>query len=241
MKYLYLLCLFCLLAPAQAEIYKGEDPKGQTIYSDENLPNTKKIPTPTDNVIQMPKLVIVQPVKNDEEKGTYVYLNIDKPIYDETVRDNQGNLSVLLSIKPALQTEDGHYIAIYLDDKEFTPDVDAELDPDEQDIVIDTESNYQVVTSDTATDKQDTDTDTDTEDDVITDAITMNIKLLNINRGMHNIYVEVMNEDEEALITSNSVKFHMKRQSIQHNKPFGASPGPQGVIFKPGPITAPPQ
>ena len=213
MKYLYLLCLFFLLTPAQAEIYKGEGSKGQTIYSDENLPNTKKTPTPTDNVIQMQKPVIVKPVKKDKEKGTYVYLNIDKPINDETIRDNPGNLSVQLSIKPALQTEDGHYIAIYLDGKEATPD--------------------------TETDKQDS--DADTEDDTITDAITMNIKLLNIDRGMHNIYVEVMNEDEEALITSNSVEFHMKRQSIQHNKPFGASPGPQGVIFKPGPITAPPQ
>jgi len=240
MKYLYLLCLFCLLTPAHAEIYKGEGPKGQTIYSDQNLPNTKKIPTPTDNVIQMPKPVIIQQVKKDEEKvGTYVYLNIDKPINDETVRDNQGNLFIQLSIKPALQTEDGHYIAIYLDDKEFTPDVDAGLDSDEQDITIDTESNYRVMTPDTATDKQDTDADTDTENDAITDTITMNIKLLNIYRGMHNIYVEVLNEDKEALISSNSVQFHMKRQSIQHNKPFGAPPGPQGVIFKPGPITAP--
>lgn len=240
MKYLSLLCLVCLFTPVHAEIYKGVNAEGQTIYSDEKLPNTEKMPTPTDNVIQMPKLIVIQAQKDDDDGDAYVYLNIDKPANDEIIRNNAGNLSVHISIKPALRTEDGHYIALYLDGKEVTPDVNAELDLDEKDIALDTESDNQ-------------NTNPDTEQEIIPDTIKVSIPLSNVDRGMHTIYTEVIDENDEALITSNSVTFHMKRQSSQHNKPFGTPPGPvntngqpyspgsQGIIFKPGPIIPPPQ
>ena len=87
MKYLSLLCLVCLFTPVHAEIYKGVNAEGQTIYSDEKLPNTELIPTPTDNVIQMPKLIVIQAQKDDDDGDAYVYLNIDNPyMYPYTAR-----------------------------------------------------------------------------------------------------------------------------------------------------------
>ena len=253
MKYLSLLYLLCFLTTVQAEIYKSSDSEGHTVYSDQDLPNSEKMATPTENVIQMPKLIIITPAKDAEDGETYVYLNIDKPVNDEILRNNQGNVTVSISIKPALHTEDGDYLALYLDDKEVTPD--AESDLEEQSISVDgapenqdTETNNQDSTPDT-----DIDENADIEEDAIPDTIKINIPLSNINRGEHAIYAEVTNEDGDALITSNTVIFHMKRHSIQHNKAFGTTPGPrnsagqpfspgsQGITFKPGPIVPAPQ
>ena len=205
MKYLSLLCLLCLLTPVQADIYKSTDSEGQTVYSDQKLPDSEKMPAPTENVIQMPKLIIITPPKETEDGETYVYLNIDKPVNDEILRDNLGNLPVHLSIKPALHTEDGHYLALFLDGEAVTPD--AKPGPEAE-----------------------------TEEDIIPDSIKMDIQLSNISRGEHAIYAEVINEEGEALITSNTVIFHMKRHSIQHKKPFGTPPGPldgTGQLYSP--------
>ena len=240
MKYLSLLCLLCFLAPVQAEIYKSSDSEGQTVYSDQDLPNSVKMPTPTENVIQMPKLVIITPRTETEDGEAYVHLNIDKPVDDEILRNNQGNVSVSLSIKPALHTEDGDYLVLYLDEEEVTPG--AEFNTEEQSINTDGEA-----------DNQNNDPDTESDEDIFPDTIKTAFSLSNIDRGEHVIYAEVLNEDGDALITSNTVVFHMKRHSIQHNKAFGTTPGPrnsagqpyspgsQGIIFKPGPIILTPQ
>ncbi|MCW8831648.1 MAG: DUF4124 domain-containing protein [Gammaproteobacteria bacterium] len=250
MKHFSLLFLFCLLTPVHAEIFKGVDAEGQTIYSDQNLPNTKKITPPTENLIKMPKLIMIQP-NATKDTDDYSYLNIDKPTNDLVIRDNLGNLSVQLSIKPALNTEDKHYIALYLDDKIIFPNTDA----DEQDIILDAEPSDQEETTENEANDQESppDTDTDNEEETIPDTTQIKIPLSNIDRGTHTIFAEVLDADEEVLITSNSVTFHMKRHSIQHKAPFGKapgpqnsdgnpySPGPQGVIFKPGPIITPTQ
>ncbi len=246
MKYFSLLFLFCLLTPIQAEIYKGVNADGQTIYSDQNLPNTKKIPRPTDNTIQMPKLVIIQPAYEDKDDEGYSYLNIDSPTNDQTVRNNLGKLSVQISITPALHTEDEHFIALYLNDEMIFP-ITA-MDSDEQNIELETELDDQDTASDTELNDSNTTSNDDIEDETDPGISKINIPLSNIDRGTHIIYAEVLDADEEALITSDSVTFHMKRNSIQHNTSLGSRPGPvnsdgnpyapgsQGIIFKPGPI-----
>lgn len=242
MKYFFLLCLF-LLSPVHAEIYKGVDAKGNTVYSDENTENNKAIPKPTDNVIQMPKLILINASdKEEEEEEGYVYLNIDEPVNDGIQRNNLGIISVQFSIKPALRTKDGDYIVLYLDSKEVIIPEETS-DTNKQIITLGAKPKNHKISSEKKKDNQGSKPG----------SVKMTLPLNNIDRGLHTVYVEVRNKDKAVLITSNFVSFHMKRHSIQHNKAFGSSigptdsngrpyaPGPQGIIFKPGPVIPPSQ
>lgn len=120
MKLLIPLLLLFFYAPAQADIYKGTDAEGQTTYSDEAHPDSKLIPTPSPNTIQMQKPVAAKPVKEKEvtEVTTkYTLFNIVSPTNGETLRSNTGDISVVISLEPALDKEKGHRIIIYLDDQ----------------------------------------------------------------------------------------------------------------------------
>ena len=49
------------------------------------------------------------------EAVPYVQLTITRPAADETIHDNSGNLTVEVTLSPALQGEQGHRIQLYLD------------------------------------------------------------------------------------------------------------------------------
>jgi hypothetical protein len=77
----------------------------------------------------------------------------------------------------------------------------------------------------------------------------LTVQIPNIDRGSHTLRAEIRDAKNTVLKSSNTVKFHLKRHSILHKNPTGALPGPkradntpytsgpQGVIFKSGPIT----
>jgi len=77
---------------------------------------------------------------------------------------------------------------------------------------------------------------------------TMSIRISDIYRGSHQVHATIRDKNNKTLITSNSVRFHLKRQSILNksgavdpNAPIAAdgsriTPGPQGVYFRPGPV-----
>lgn len=82
----------------------------------------------------------------------------------------------------------------------------------------------------------------------INKATTLSHQITNVRRGGHTLHAEIKDASGQILKTSNSVKFRMKRHSVQHKNPRGALPGPkkadntpykagpQGVIFQSGPI-----
>lgn len=77
----------------------------------------------------------------------------------------------------------------------------------------------------------------------------LNLQISNVGRGSHTLRAEIRSAKNEILKQSKAVKFHLKRISSQHKKPTGTppgprkpdgtsyTPGPQGVTFKPGPVT----
>lgn len=79
----------------------------------------------------------------------------------------------------------------------------------------------------------------------------LNLQIPNVNRGSHSLRAEIRSAKNKILKKSNLVKFHLKHLSSQHKTPTGTppgpkkpdgtpyTPGPQGVIFKPGPIIQP--
>lgn len=118
MRLILSLLLLLNYAFAQADIYKGTDAEGNTIYSDQELPDTQKIPTPSPNTIKMPKPEAKKPVAEKEVTGIetkYTLLAITTPANGETLRSNTGDISITLSIDPELNTAQGHRIVVYLD------------------------------------------------------------------------------------------------------------------------------
>ena len=117
MKYFISLILLLISFSTQAEIYRGVDEEGEVFYSDKELPNSELIPTPTPNAIRMPKPEPKKPAAATIEAKTYKSFSIVSPANDATFKDNAGNLSVKLSIKPDLNVKKGDHIRLSIDNQ----------------------------------------------------------------------------------------------------------------------------
>ena len=110
-----LLMLMIFAVVSHAEIYKGTDAEGNVIYSDEELPDSIKIPTPSPNTIIMPKPKPKAPAIEKEEAVGYKSFEILSPSNNETLRISSGNVPITLSITPELDIDQGHHISVYID------------------------------------------------------------------------------------------------------------------------------
>ena len=115
MKYFLAIALLLFAFSSHAEIYRGVDEEGNVFYSDKDQANAELIPTPTPNTITMPKLEANKPATEDAEMNPYKSFGIVSPANNATIRDNIGNISITLSLLPALDTKNSHRITIYLD------------------------------------------------------------------------------------------------------------------------------
>ncbi len=117
------ILLFALFSStnALAQMYKWVDEEGNISYSDQ--PPYKGAET-----LQAPPLSTVPAANTAKKKTTasaepkkvitkYSYLKIVSPENDATVRNNAGTLSISFAIKPALNTEQGHYFSLTMDGK----------------------------------------------------------------------------------------------------------------------------
>lgn len=117
MKYL-MLTLILLSTPGMAEVYKGKNAEGNTIYSDEPMPDSTEIQVPDPTSIPMPK-----PVKKkaaapkNQEGGLYQNFSILSPGNDETIQNTSGSITITLGLTPTLQTKEGHTISVNVDGK----------------------------------------------------------------------------------------------------------------------------
>jgi len=118
-----LVCCSAILAVcaadllAQTRVYKTVGPNGQILFSDKPQPDAQAIevqPAQTYTPAPMPPA--------GDKKGTppgkaagiaYSRLSVSAPKNNEAVRANDGNLTVELSLEPALQSE--HQIVLQLD------------------------------------------------------------------------------------------------------------------------------
>ena len=110
-----LLLLFA--TPALAEVYKTVTPDGEVIYSDVKTRDSKAFNVPKAQVYTPPPLPLPvnPPVVPEEEKELYSSFTIDSPVNEETIRDNLGNIPLLVTLEPELIAKDGHRIQYFLD------------------------------------------------------------------------------------------------------------------------------
>lgn len=112
-----LLVLFYPLS-ALGEIYKSIGPEGQVIYSDRAAPGAEEIrldPVQTYSPPRLPNTLDPDPqVASSPEPDYYEGFSVEQPGDNETIWDNQGNVSVVLNLQPDLRP--GDEIQVLLDD-----------------------------------------------------------------------------------------------------------------------------
>jgi len=124
---LFTLLLFMLLnsTATQAEMYKWVDQDGNISYSDHPpYKGAKKLEAPalssvpaTDIPEKKPETVAETNGEDEKKITKYAYLRITSPENDATIRDNNGNFSISISIKPSLNTKAGDYFSVLMDGK----------------------------------------------------------------------------------------------------------------------------
>lgn len=119
-KPVLLLCLMLAAGGvAQAQkIYKWTLPNGDVVYSDKPPPadqaeEVKLEPLQTFSVPPAPPLEDTSAAKDKEKPAGYEQFKVTSPDNDATIRDNNGNVSVSLSLTPGLQS--GHSIEVFMD------------------------------------------------------------------------------------------------------------------------------
>ena len=100
-----------------AEMYKSVDEQGLITYSD--TPPVKDAEALEPPMLNTMPTVKPRP-KSEEaeeelpEETKYISLSLISPQNEATIRSNSGNISVSLSIKPALNIRQGHYMSIQI-------------------------------------------------------------------------------------------------------------------------------
>jgi hypothetical protein len=122
--------LACLLATttANAQIYKKILPDGTVIFTDQpeegatalTLPPLPTYDGPATTNKPAPSPAAEKPAKTAEPAAkvvTYTRLAIEQPANDSPVRNNSGEVTVAVTLEPALSAKDGHTIVVLLDGK----------------------------------------------------------------------------------------------------------------------------
>lgn len=128
MKYWSLL-LIVLSGVAFAEVYRSVDESGITVFSDQPAGNAERIELPEASVYS-PVIVPVDELTENEagEQATEdddmppvpdYQLQIASPQDDESIRANDGNLTVNLQIRPVLNQKRGDMIQLRLDGRPY--------------------------------------------------------------------------------------------------------------------------
>ena len=125
MKTAIFLVLLFPLAMVNAEVYRWVAPDGSVTYSDEPVPGAVVVPMPVfpppppPRHYPAPPPARHQPALNGKYSvGVYKQLSISAPHNDENVRDNEGNVTVKIIVKPELDKTQEHRIQLMLDGAE---------------------------------------------------------------------------------------------------------------------------
>ncbi len=120
MRLIIMMFLALSAYPLVAGIYKSVDADGNVHYSDQPSAESKEIKLRKPTLYTPPPLPVQQTTSESSESGTeesasnlYQRIAIVSPENEETIRSNEGQLTVSIELVPGLQQN--HKIRIYLD------------------------------------------------------------------------------------------------------------------------------
>ncbi|MCE9680101.1 DUF4124 domain-containing protein [Shewanella sp. AS1] len=118
MRTLLLLTLLLLTASAMATVYKWVDKDGKVHYSDTPVENSQQVEfkPSTENQVKLPPPVVIPPSAKAPQPAEPPYtLSITSPTEEETIRDNNGNITIIGKVHPKLAS--GHVLVLSMDGK----------------------------------------------------------------------------------------------------------------------------
>lgn len=174
------ILLLAIALPASAT-YKWTKPDGTVVFSDEPPhPDAEEIKLKLTPTIPATKVPPPPPKKKEtreeEEEYHYTSLTFSAPLDDETVFENNGNVTVRVIAEPPLNNRRKHKFIFELDEEPREP---AELGDGEE-----TEPNQ--------------------------------FTLPGIDRGTHTLRAHIIDANENILISSKAIQFHLRRFSRLH-------------------------
>jgi hypothetical protein len=116
MRTLLMFILMLLAASATAAIYKWVDKDGKVHYSDTPIENAQPVEFKenTQNQIKLPPPVVRESAPQPQEPVEDLYqMRITSPSEEETLRDNNGNITIIGSIAPDLASN--HRLILLMD------------------------------------------------------------------------------------------------------------------------------
>lgn len=171
-----LLSLLVVSTVSYADVYSWRDASGRMVFGD-SPPDQAKA-----EKVKLKPLTIADGYKTEEEKkkakaakeeeddqagsdqdASYKDFKITSPKQEDAVRANSGNVSVAVSLSPALKK--GHGITLYVDGKQYK------------------------------------------------DAASTSFQLESMNRGSHTVFAILHDENDEVIMNTEPVKFHVLRSS----------------------------
>ena len=123
MQRILLLLLVFVCASANSQIFRRTGPDGQVYFSDQPGPDAELVDVTPAQAVTLPPLP--EPTDTMEQAGSdardpqieltaaYTGFSITSPTSDQGVRANNGNITIHLSLQPALQS--GHTIVLNVD------------------------------------------------------------------------------------------------------------------------------
>mgnify|MGYP001154509315 CR=1 FL=1 len=111
--------LLCCIGNLQAEVYKRTNPDGSVEFTD--VPSKQKdeavelSPMSTFKAPPVRSIPSTTAPKQDEPASDYTSLAITDPADDTAIRSNSGDLSVSISLQPALKAD--HSLVLLVDDQ----------------------------------------------------------------------------------------------------------------------------
>ncbi len=131
MRILLLLLTYFIVLPVAAEVYRTVDENGNVIFTDKPSPGAVEVeikeiktveppapetPAPETPATEMPSEEAgEQPSPEQSEFAGYTKLEITNPVNDTVVRDNAGNVTISVSLEPALNIDAGDQLVLYMD------------------------------------------------------------------------------------------------------------------------------
>ncbi|MCZ4337970.1 DUF4124 domain-containing protein [Shewanella colwelliana] len=124
MRTLLIIALLFMAGLAHGAIYKWVDKDGKVHYSDSPVENAQAVEfkSNTENQIKLPPPVVIDSGVKDNEtepQGDLYQMRITSPSAEETIRDNNGNITIIGSISPDLAKS--HVLVLVMDGKVTGP------------------------------------------------------------------------------------------------------------------------
>ena len=117
MQRILLILLVFACATANSQIFKRIGPDGQVYFSDQPGPDAERVDVTPVQAISLPPVPeqteTVAAATQGDATVAYTEFSITSPTSDQGVRANDGNVTIDLSLQPALQS--GHMIFLNVD------------------------------------------------------------------------------------------------------------------------------